>query len=240
MINTELNAEDIFSDVKLFERYILDVRSDSDRKDIMLILSDRIIRILLREEFDFLYMKSLHDFKFSLIINILFREFTNEWISYAEEKLFFSHDNAIEFMQDKDRVIFLLSIVKTYFKKYKLYFVHTISDTFIELIDSMPQSSVENELIQDVLESDFVKRGRVSMIYNYSQLWSRVKSAHNVKNEELSRIQIKLYEAIEKKEEKKINKLEYEMELLEQKPLAYFDESIMRVRNTMSEYMLEI
>lgn len=237
--NSEINKE-IFTKREIFEYNILGVNSDTDREDIMDILSKRIIEILLREELNFLYMKDLSDFNFNLIINILFREFANEWVSYAEEKLHYSKDEALMYIQDKERLTFVLNIIRWYFKTYKVYFVQEIADTFIKLIDTMPTSILNNDLIKDVLDSDFVKKGNVSIVYNYSQLWSRVKNAHNIKNEKLAMLQIKVFDVTESDDTQNLKKLEYEAEVLEETSLAMFDESVMRVKQTMIDYMLEI
>ena len=233
-------SKNIFTSQESFEKHVLDVYNDADREDIMRILSERIIRILLKEEFNFLYMQSLENFRFSLIVNILFKEFSNEWVSYAEEKLYFSHEKAVAFLQEKSRLHFLLEIVKWYFRSYKVYLAEEIADTFIELVDSMPNATTHNALVERVLESSFVKKGSLSVVYNYNQLWTRIKSAHTHKNEQLSKLQIQIYEATELQEQERVKKLEYNSALLSQKSLAFFDDSVMRVRKTMVEYMLSI
>lgn len=240
MVNVELIKKEVFNSRETFEKYILDINNDADREDVISILSDRIIRILLKEELNFLYMKDFNNFRFTLIVNILFKEFTNEWLIYAQEYLSLSQEEAVEYVQDKTRLQQLLKIVKWYFTTYKKYFVQEIADTFIELVDSMSQVTMKNDLIEIVLESDFVKKGTLSIVYTYNQLWTRVKSAHNVKNEKISKIQIQIYEAIESKNDDKMKKLEYESALLSETSLAAFDDSVMRVRNTMVEYMLGI
>jgi len=158
MVNVELIKKEVFNSRETFEKYILDINNDADREDVISILSDRIIRILLKEELNFLYMKDFNNFRFTLIVNILFKEFTNEWLIYAQEYLSLSQEEAVEYVQDKTRLQQLLKIVKWYFTTYKKYFVQEIADTFIELVDSMSQVTMKNDLIEIVLESDFVKK----------------------------------------------------------------------------------
>ena len=239
MLKSEVDAliQSIFSDKVIFEKHILNVTSNSDRIDIMDILAKRLVRILLKEELNFLYMEDLNNFKFSLIINLLFREITNEWVSYAQESLGFSINEAQETIQNKDNVIFILDLVKEYFKQYKIYFVQEIADTFIELIDHMPSPSMSNDLINDVLKSGFVKSQGISVVYNYSQLWGRVKNAHKLKKVDITKLQIKITEAKEVEQRKKY---EYEEEVLVLKPLAYFDDALLRLRNAMVKYMMNI
>ena len=239
MLKSEVEelVKSIFSDKVVFEKYVLNVTCNRDRIDVMDILSKRLIRILLKEELNFLYMRDLSNFKFSLIVNLLFREIANEWVSYSEESLGFGVDEAVETIQHKDNVLFLLGLVKEYFRQYKIYFVQEIADTFIELVAHMPTPSMSSDLIDTVLKSRFVRSQGISVVYNYSQLWGRVKNAYKLKKVDITKLQIKITEA---KNEKERKKLEYEEEILLLKPLAYFDDALLRLRNAMVKYMMGI
>jgi len=228
---------DIFSKKEFFEEHILNILTNEDRIDVMDILSKRIIRVLLREELNFLYMKNLDNFKFSLVINILFHEIANEWVSFANERLLIEKEEALNMLQDKERVLFLVALVKEYFRHYKIYFAQEIANTFIELIDTMPSPSFSNELIDTVLSSDFIKQDNIAVIYNYGQLWSRVRHAHGFKKDKLTKLQIQISESTTLEE---VKKYEHQEALLEEKPLAFFDEAIFRLRNTMVQYMMHI
>ena len=227
----------IFSDKKVFEKEVLNVTCNSDRIEVMDILAKRMIHVLLKEELNFLYMKDLSNFKFSLIVNLLFREIANEWVSYAEEFLEYSRDDALDIIQEKINVMFVLGIVKEYFRQYKIYFVQEIADTFIDLVESMPSRDSSNDLINEVLKSDLVKKENITIVFSYAQLWSRVRHAHDAKKEKISKFQIKISEATDSR---KLEKLEYEEEALEAKPLAFFNEALLRLRNTMVQYMMRI
>jgi len=229
--------ETVFSQKSEFEKYILNVTSNSDRIDVIDILAKRIIRVLLKEELNFLYMKDLEHFDFSLVTNLLFREIASEWVSYAQETLSLTREDALGILQEKKRVNFIMNLVKEYFQQYKIYFTQEIADTFIELIKNMPSPSVSSELINEVLKSDFVKRQNISLVHSYSQLWGRVKKAYDVKKMNLTKIQISIAEAQNAQE---VKKLEYKEELLEQKPLAYFDDALLHLRNAMVQYMMGI
>ena len=229
--------ETIFSQQKLFEKYVLDVTCNSDRIEVMDILAKRMIRILLKEELNFLYMTDLESFKFSLITNLLFREVANEWVSYADERLALNKEEALEVIQDKAHVLFVIALVKQYYEQYKIYFFQEIADTFIELVENMPNASINNTLINEVLKSGFVKSQNISVVYSYSQLWSRVRNAHGIKKDQLTTIQIAISEARSEEDKKK---LEYKEEELEEMPLAFFDEALQRLRNTMVTYMMGI
>lgn len=233
-------VEKLFSSKKMFEKNILDVENDDDREEVLMILSKQIVRVLLREELSFLYLSSLRYFNPSLIPNTLFKELANEWVYYAIEHLGYSKSEAISEMKDKKRVVFLLKVAKLYYAKYQTYFYEEIADTFVELVDNMPNPTLNNELIKEVMRSEFVKKQNISIIHNYHQLWSRVKNAHNHKNQQLSKIQIKITEALAKEDKELVKKYEYDEEVLSEKPLAYFDEAVKRLRDNMLLYMMSM
>ncbi|MDF1883334.1 hypothetical protein JHD49_05210 [Sulfurimonas sp. SAG-AH-194-C21] len=230
-------VKSIFSDKKVFEKEILNITCNSDRIEVMDILAKRIIQILLKEELNFLYMKDLNSFKFSLIVNLLFREIANEWVSYAQEYLGYEKTKTLDIIQDKISVMFILELIKEYFTQYKIYFVQEIADSFIDLVESMPSPTLSNDLINEVLKSSFVKKGNISVIYSYSQLWGRVRNAHNAKKDKITKVQIMISEA---KSREDLKSLEYKEEALEVKPLAFFNDALLRLRNTMVQYMMGI
>ena len=229
--------ERIFSDQAFFEAEVLEVFNNSDRIEVMEILAKRMIGVLLREELSFLYMKNLDHFSFSLIRNLMYREIANEWVSYAHEKFDMDQERAVEILHEKKNALFLLSLIKEYFKHYKVYFVQEIADSFIELIQTMPAGVASNPLINQILLSDFVKNDNIIVVQNYGQLWGRVRNAYNRKNREVTKLQIEISES---KEKEKRKKLEYQQEFLVQKPLAFFDDTLLRLRNTMVQYMMRI
>ena len=106
----------------------------------------------------------------------------------------------------------------------------------------MPNPMFSNPLIDEVLKSGFVKNNNTNIVYNYSQLWNRVKSAHNNKKRELVKLQIKIGELAEYEVENEslIRKLEIEEAILEKKSLALFDQSVKRLRDTMVNYMMKL
>jgi hypothetical protein len=95
--------EKIFKDRALFEWEVLHVSSHYDRLEIMEILAQAIVRGKLKYETNFLYLESFKEFKFSQIVNILFHEIANEWISFATEILYYPKREAIQELQDKYR-----------------------------------------------------------------------------------------------------------------------------------------
>ena len=132
---------DIFDNRALFEKEVLGVYSNSDRIEVVRILSEKLIRGPLKYELNFLYMENLQSFKFSLIVNLLFKEFANEWVNFAQEELYYTREDSLSEIQDKTRVKFIYSLVQYYFLKHKKLFFEEITDTFIELVDTIVDDS---------------------------------------------------------------------------------------------------
>jgi len=242
----------IFEDKSLFEKHVLNVFSDADRLDIMQILSKQLIREDLKEELNFLYIEDFSNFKFSLIINLLFRTIAGEWVGFAQDQFAYTREEALDEIQDRKRVKFIFSIVKNYFRVYKIEYINEIVETFMELVAKQANPQLDNKIIKDVLRSDLVKRNRINVVHNYQQLHSRIKEAYNLKNFKISELQNKISETTSKLENTQLKQSELEglrVKLegfeneeidLEDSSLTHFDKSLERVKETIVNAMLEI
>jgi len=234
----------IFGEQSFFENKILGVDTSQDRLEIMQILSTKLIENDLKHELNFLHMKSLSSFKFSLIIHLLFKEFASEWVSFAIEELSFSKEEALDEIQDKKRVLYLHDIVKFYFANYKIEFVKKIADSFISLVDIAPTATFNNKIVKEVLESNLLKNDNVLVVHSYHQLWSRVKEAHNKRSFEIAKIQVQIADLSTEKESEKtvehIKNCSNKIKKLEEKSLGEFSESLLRIRSTMINVMLQM
>ena len=242
----------IFKRKAIFEKEVLNITSDADRAEIMQILAKLLVRDTLKDELNFLYMEDFSKFTFKPIVNILFKEIANEWISYAMEELGYSKDEALAEIQTKKRVLFIRSLVSKYYEKYKQYIFREVADTFIELIKTIPHAKIGNRLVNEVLKSDLVVHNNVIAMYNFRQLWSRVKAAQNLKNVDLSRIQIIISElsfelendslSDEKKEglQKSLQRYKEELKRLSDRSLDKFDGALKRFKDAFVSSMLRI
>lgn len=244
--------EKIFKDRTLFEWEVLHVSSHYDRLEIMEILAKHIVRGKLRFETNFLYLESFKDFKFSQIVNIMFHEIANEWVSFATEVLYYPKREAVKEIQDKTRVKFIHSLALDYYEKYRRKIYEEIADTFIELVASERNDADTNKLIQDVLQSDLVKHRQILEMHNFSQLFSRVKAAQNIKNTDIQSVKIKISQIKEKYQKTKLEidekqkllglleKANKELENLKHSGLDKFDPAVKRLKETMVQSMIRM
>ena len=243
-VEKEKLVVELFSNKILFELDVLSVKSEKDRLEIINILVERFIRDLLKNELNFLYMQDFKRFKFSLIINLLFKEIADEWLGFSSDILNFSKEEALGEIQDKKRIAFIYALSQEYFLEYKNLFFTEISNTFLELAEVSISSRRNNQLIEYVLQSSLVKDRGIVIIQSYSQLLARIKSAKNYKSEKLSILQVKIAEASislesseseeeNKKYEELINHYKNEKRTLESLSLDNFDGALKRLKETM-------
>lgn len=240
----------IFKDKALFEWEVLHVSSHYDRLEIMQILARTLVRDKLKYEINFLYLQSFGDFKFTQIVNIIFHEIANEWISFSTDVLYYPKKEAIEELQDKQRVKFIHSLAKSYYEKYKRQIFEEIADTFIELVSSVKHDKEATKIIQETLQSDLIKNRQILEMHNFSQLFNRIKSAQNIKNSDITTIKMKAVELKEKyinpaidTDEKQrlhslLDKADKELSKLKHAGLDKFDPAIKRLKDTMVQSMI--
>ena len=239
MTNSKKNEflKKVFSDKVFFEAEILEIFSNSDRIEVIEILAKRIIGTLLRKELNFIYMKDLKKFSFSSILNSMFQEISNEWVSYVVENLKINEKKAITIIQEKEHTLFLLTLVKEYFRHYKIYFLQDIADSFIGLIKKTETGVQAPPLVSQILLSDFVKNDNVVVVENYDKLWRKIRYAQASKDSQLKKLQIRINRTEEGKEKEK---MKYSQEILLEKPLALLDDTLLTLRSTMVKYMMNM
>jgi hypothetical protein len=242
--------EKIFKDRALFEWEVLHVSSHYDRLEIMEILAQIIVRGKLKYEINFLHLESFKEFKFSQIVNILFYEIANEWVSFATEVLYYPKKEAIKELQNKTRVKFIHSIASDYYNKYRRKIYEEIADTFIELVSYEKKNTQINKLIQDVLNSDLVKNRQILEMHNFSQLFSRIKAAQKIKKSDIQKIKKKISQIKEKYQSDTIDiderqhllrlleKASQELEDFKNSGLDKIDPAIKRLKDTMVQSMI--
>ena len=119
-------------------------------------------------------------------------------------------------------------------------------------MSTLPHAQSKNELVSDVLKSNLVSNNNILVIQSFKQLWTKVRSANNFKNADVSKIQILIAEITiklrntELDEESKakllmsFKKQEAELNKLNNLSLDYFDSTLKRLKETMVNSMLKI
>lgn len=242
----------VFTDIELFEEDILNVVTTKDREEIMKIIAKLIVRDNLKDEINFLYMRSFSDFSLAPIPNIIYKEIASEWVIYAMEIMHISREDALGELHGKDRVRFVLSIVSSYLKQYKYYIFDEIANTFIELVDRIPHARNGDIVVEEVLESDFILNKKLLYIRDFGELWRRVRIARNSKSLAISKIEAKIDETLsfleresisqEKRESlsKQLENQKIEFKELSKTTLEKFDDPLQKVKDAMINSMMKM
>ena len=174
-------TKDIFRNKDSFEKKVLNVQGDSDRKEIVRILALRLVRGILKEHLNFLYIKEFSDFTPTQIVNIVFREMANEWIDYAMKELNYRKEDALDELRIEDRIKLLKSLSSAYYKQFKNTIFGEIADTFMELLVQNAKVDTKSILINAVINSNLIPNRSVLNINSSNQLSECVKIALKLK-----------------------------------------------------------
>jgi len=242
----------IFKNKALFEWEVLHVSSHYDRLEIMEVLAHILVREKLRYELNFLYLEKYEDFNFSQIVNIIFHEIANEWVSFATEILNYPKQDAIQEIQNRVRVRFIHSLAKDYYEKYRRKIFEEVGDTFIELVASAKSEKHMTRVIQETLESNLIKNRQILDMHNFYQLYKRTKVARNMKNSDIASLKIKINDLkviysdpnikIDEKERlySQIERTNKELDKVASHGLDHFDKAIKRLKDTMVQSMMSM
>jgi hypothetical protein len=238
----------IFEDVSLFEWEVLHVTTSQDRQEVMEILSKTLVRDTIKEKVNFLYFKSLNDFDIKAIKPALFKEMVNEYVSFAVDVLYLDKDEVRKDIGSK--ASFIYTLVDNYMQNYESLIYEEIVDTFIELAQTATHSKQSLKIVHEVLETLLVVHKQMIAIQDVKHLLSKVRSAYNFKNLELSKFQVKVTELRHKlkdeslDDEQRDNLLlalysqEKKLEYIEQSTLEKYDAALQRLKNTMLQQLL--
>ncbi len=204
-MTTEELIESIFAKKFIFEKEVLNIRSEKDKSNIMHILATSLVRNILKEHLNFVYLNKLSDFTLKHIINILFKKIASEWVMFAMEILKYSREEALEELQKRNRAKYIHSLAEDYYRNYKEFFYEEISNSFIELLASMNPSSDKIKLVNAVINSDLIANRSILNINSFDQLYQRVISAKNSKNMQIRVLQIKISNILVKLDSKDIS-----------------------------------
>lgn len=155
---TYLNT--LFSDEAFFEKEVLDIHGETDRREVMDMLAGQIVKEKMRDCLHFSYIKELKQLNTSKIYTTLVHIFTNETVTFLHEKLFPSQAEAKKETTKPAHMTFLQNYTKKLYGRYEQLFYEKIADTLLERLASLPSASKANKMLQKAVEGD----GRDSMM----------------------------------------------------------------------------
>lgn len=235
----ELYIQKLFDDVALFEWEVLHVSTPKDIKEVMRILSQVIVREKLQDELSFLYIDKIAQINFKNIKRTLFEILVEEWIEFCQEVLFLPKKDALKALKEHQK--FLYDIAERYYTEEKRMICEEMVSTFLDYVQTFSHPQTHDPLVDEILDSEFVINKNLLAIYDFKQLFRRVRAAANAKNEDLAKLQFKIAEMNEQaktlSDEKLtlLGRLERKVEQVQNKGLEEYDSALTRLKRTMSE-----
>ncbi len=243
-------TDKIFSSLELFEWEVLHVSTNTDRAEVIEILAKSFVNDTLKYDINFLYITDIEHIEYKKIKHAIFKEIVAEWIGFCADVLSVSKDEAIAALKKDSRVNFINSIVNSYFQKFHTIIFGEMFDTFLEIFNRPPITKNKQLFIDKVLQSDLNRDRHSGTIYRFSQLYSRVRIAQDIKNKQITKLNMRIKDLmgelnatsdINFDEDSEllydIEDLEEDLEDLEATRLYEFDEMIFALRENMIESM---
>ena len=240
----------LFNNLELFEWDVLHVSTNTDRAEVVGILSEKFVNDTLKDEINFLYLTDVENIQFNKIKQAMFKEIVAEWISFCEDVLLYPKKDAIEAIKKEGRVNFINSIINNYFQKFHRIIFGEMFNSFLELFNNLPITKNRQIFIDKVLQSSLNKETSSITIRKFNQLQNRVKIAKTIKNKEINKLNIRIKELRNKLNSSEdinfeednellydIEDLQEDLKELEERELYHFDEIIARLRDNMLDAM---
>lgn len=243
-------VDKIFNDIELFEWDVLHVSTNTDRAEVIEILSKDFVKNSLKEDINFLYITDIENIKFNKIKQAIFKDIVSEWVEFCDDVLSYSKEEALAAIRKDGRISFINDIVNSYFKKFHRVIFSQMFDTFLELFNQTPITKNKQLFIDKILHGTLNMDTNSTSISRFSQLYNRIRIAQDIKNKEVHKLNLRIKDLmgqlnstsdIDFDEDNEllydIEDLEEDLEELENTSLYEFDEMIARLRENMLDSM---
>jgi len=203
--------EHIFSDKLIFEKEVLHVKCDEDRKEVMsLICSDICNDKDLSNKMNFLKLKSIDDLDFESVNIALVQLLLVELLSLLKEK-FFTATELENVKRNKSYLKFIYELAQTYMRRYSSLFYKEVVNTFFDLVSIADKQGKLSPLVLEVINGSSKRKslleqhGGGQILYKPEHAWMRVKQAKDDKNRQVQVFQVEIARLVRRVDELKLN-----------------------------------
>jgi len=211
MSKSQEYIDELFSDVLTFEREVLHVKCDEDRKEIMTLLCKEICyESRIAPAVNFLKVKSLGAMDFSAVTIVLVELLLVELKSLLEEKRYTSADTE-RITKDKEYLKFMYTLMSTYSRRFSSIFYKEVVNTFFELLSVADKADNVSPVVLEVINGDKERKslleqhGGGQILYRPEQAWMRVKQARDDKKRKSQVYQIEIAKLVRRVDELKLH-----------------------------------
>ncbi len=243
-------AEAVFKDELTFEKRVLDIHNENDRREVMQLLAEEIVAVTFKEHLHFVYLKSYDDLHTEEIVKAILQRITNETAGFLEEKLQYTKTMTLQTIRQTPHLLFLKRMSLYYFKRYGYLVYERIADSFFERIAMLPSVDKAPKVLMDAVTGTpkrpaILKGNAVSL----EHVWNHVRKAATERKKEMGKVQISLSSILNIMNEEELEpdkraklKERYEanrkqLEAVRHKALSEFDGSVRRLKQLVVQVL---
>ncbi len=201
----------LFSDKLVFEKEVLNVNCDEDRKEIMgLICSDMCEDEAMASKISFLKIKSIDQLDFSGVAISIVQSLLAELLSVLKEKRY-TRVEMENVKKNKEYVTFLYELAQIYMRRFGTLFYKKVVDTFFDLISIADKADNLSPVVLEAIngtkkhKSFFEQHGGGQILYKPDHAWMRVKQAKDDKNNQAKKYQYEIVRLVRRVDELKLH-----------------------------------
>ncbi len=211
MTKSQAYIQNLFSDKVIFEKEVLHVNCDEDRKEVMsLMCKELCTNSKIAHQINFLKLKSIDDINFDGVNIALVQLLIAELVSLLNERRY-TQAEIDSIKKNKVYLKFMYQLAQTYMRRFGTLLYKEVANTFFELIGvaDKPEnvSKVVHEAINgnDRYNSLLEQHGGGQILYRADQAWMRVKQARDDKNRKVQVFQVEIVKLVKRVDELKLH-----------------------------------
>ena len=211
MSKSQEYVKHLFSDKLVFEKEVLHVTCDEDRKDVMQLICTELCQDdKVSKQINFLKIKSINELNFDGVTIALVQILLAELISLLKERRYTRAEiDAIK--KNKLYLKFLYELSQTYMRRFSTLFFKGVVDTFFELVGLADKPDKPSPLVLEVINGNaqrpslLEQHGGGQILYKPEQAWMRVKQAKDDKNRQIQKYQLEIVRLVRRIDELKLH-----------------------------------
>lgn len=201
----------LFSDKKIFEEEVLQVKCDEDRREVMSLVCEEICNDnKLAASINFLKIKSIDDLDFSGVHIALVQVLVGELLSLLKEKRF-THVEVENVRKDKACLKFIYELAQSYMQRFSSVLFKEVVNTFFDLISIAGKAEKLSPVVIEVINGSKKRpsllelHGHGKVLHKKEQAWMRVKQAKDDKNRQVQTHQIETVRLVRRIDQLKLH-----------------------------------
>jgi len=207
---SQVYIEHIFSDKLVFEKEVLHVKCDEDRKEVMSLICGEICDSKqLSGKINFLKIRSIDDLDFDGVKIALVQILVAELLSLLKEK----HLTRVEIenvKKNKTHLKFIYELAQIYMRRFSGLFYKEVVNTFFDLVSIADRADKLSPVVLEVVRGSKKRKSLLEMhgsgqiLYKEEQAWMRVKQAKDDKNRQVQVFQIEIVRLVRRVDQLKL------------------------------------